>query len=137
MFLKSVLIFEILSVVNHQTRLLKNSKSQFSSLKSLIFKVYKRVMTVFAGQAVGGIFPALVDLLVTLVRVPEQDVGFACFTIATVVLVKQSQSSKKFIESILLNLIVVSNIDVHGLKIQGPVVLDVFSQISGSRSMIL
>jgi hypothetical protein len=41
----------------------------------------------FLGQAVGGIFPALVDVFVTLVRVEEQDVGFACFAIATVVLV--------------------------------------------------
>lgn len=35
----------------------------------------------------GGIFPALVDVFVTLVRVEEQDVGFACFAIATIVLV--------------------------------------------------
>jgi hypothetical protein len=52
-----------------------------------------------AGQAVGGIFPVLVDILVTLVRVREQDVGFACFTIATLVLVlfslQQSESGNK------------------------------------------
>ena len=36
----------------------------------------------------GGVFPALVDLVVTLIRVKEQDVGFACFTIATLVLVR-------------------------------------------------
>ena len=56
---------------------------------------------ILSGQAVGGIFPALVDVFVTLVRVREQDVGFACFTIATVVLVigilgKSSPSFQKF-----------------------------------------
>ena len=52
-------------------------------------------MTVFPGQAVGGIFPALVDLVVTLLRVREQDVGFACFTIATLVLVKPVLTNTK------------------------------------------
>ena len=38
------------------------------------------------GQAIGGVFPALVDIFIVAIQVKEEDVGAACFTIATVVL---------------------------------------------------
>jgi equilibrative nucleoside transporter 1/2/3 len=40
-----------------------------------------------AGQAMGGVFPALVDIVVVAMDVEEKDVGFACFVIATLVLI--------------------------------------------------
>ena len=40
-----------------------------------------------AGQAMGGIFPALVDITIVALDVKEKDVGPACFVVATVVLV--------------------------------------------------
>ena len=39
------------------------------------------------GQAIGGVFPALVDISIVALHVKEEDVGSACFTIATVVLI--------------------------------------------------
>lgn len=39
-----------------------------------------------AGQAMGGVFPALVDIAITATKVEEKDVGFYCFLIATLVL---------------------------------------------------
>ena len=39
-----------------------------------------------AGQAVGGIFPAVVDIVITSLNVQEKDIGFWCFLIATGVL---------------------------------------------------
>ena len=40
-----------------------------------------------AGQAVGGIFPAIVDIFFIFVDVEPKDIGFACFSIATLVLI--------------------------------------------------
>ncbi len=42
---------------------------------------------VMAGQAVGGIFPALVEVLVVAVEIAPQDIGFASFAVATFVLI--------------------------------------------------
>ena len=39
------------------------------------------------GQAIGGVFPALVDISIVALHVEEEDVGSTCFTIATVVLI--------------------------------------------------
>jgi len=39
------------------------------------------------GQAMGGIFPALVDIFVVSMNIKEEDVGAACFLIATIVLI--------------------------------------------------
>ncbi len=38
------------------------------------------------GQAFGGVFPALVDIVIVSLNVKEEDVGAVCFAIATVVL---------------------------------------------------
>jgi Na+/phosphate symporter len=38
------------------------------------------------GQAIGGVFPALVDICIVSLNVKEEDVGSVCFAIATVVL---------------------------------------------------
>ena len=38
------------------------------------------------GQAIGGVFPALVDIFIVALQVKEEDVGSTCFTIATIVL---------------------------------------------------
>ncbi len=43
--------------------------------------------SVMAGQAMGGIFPAVVDIGVVSFSVPDQEVGFYCFLTATVVLI--------------------------------------------------
>ncbi len=48
---------------------------------------FRYMNSVMAGQAMGGIFPALVDIAVVSFRVPDQDVGFYCFVTATLVLV--------------------------------------------------
>ena len=88
-----------------QTIWLHHMDSWFTNVGSLLAFLCVEVnnfnTNILSGQAVGGIFPALVDVFVTLVRVREQDVGFACFTIATVVLVigilgKSSPSFQKF-----------------------------------------
>ncbi len=42
---------------------------------------------VMAGQAMGGIFPAVVDIVTVALKVPDKDEGFYCFLIATVVLI--------------------------------------------------
>ena len=42
---------------------------------------------VMAGQAMGGIFPALVDIIVLALDVKDKNVGFVCFLIATAVLI--------------------------------------------------
>merc|ERR1719273_2647612 len=39
------------------------------------------------GQAIGGVFPALVDICIVSLDVKEEDVGAVCFAIATAVLV--------------------------------------------------
>merc|ERR1719273_2086558 len=39
------------------------------------------------GQAIGGVFPALVDICIVSLKVKEEDVGAVCFAIATAVLV--------------------------------------------------
>lgn len=44
------------------------------------------ISVAMSGQAVGGIFPALVDLFVTGLRIKPQGVGVICFIIATLVL---------------------------------------------------
>lgn len=46
----------------------------------------KYMGAVMAGQAMGGILPALVDIAFTSVKVPEKDIGFACFLVATLFL---------------------------------------------------
>ena len=38
------------------------------------------------GQAVGGVFPALVDIIIVSLKIKEEDVGAVCFAIATLVL---------------------------------------------------
>ena len=42
---------------------------------------------VMAGQAMGGVFPSLVDILFVSVKIEEKDVGFACFLVATMFLI--------------------------------------------------
>ena len=42
---------------------------------------------VMSGQAMGGIFPSVVDIVVLAMRVKDMYVGFVCFLIATIVLV--------------------------------------------------
>ena len=32
------------------------------------------------GQAIGGVFPALVDIFIVALQVKEEDVGSTCFT---------------------------------------------------------
>jgi hypothetical protein len=54
----------------------------------IFWRFFYKIITLTPGQAVGGVFPALVGVFVTLLRVTEQNVGFACFTIATLVLVR-------------------------------------------------
>jgi equilibrative nucleoside transporter 1/2/3 len=39
------------------------------------------------GQAIGGVFPALVDICIVSIDVREEDVGAVCFAIATAVLI--------------------------------------------------
>lgn len=47
----------------------------------------KYMGSVMAGQAMGGILPALVDIIVLSLDISERDSGFACFTIATLILI--------------------------------------------------
>jgi len=47
----------------------------------------KYMAAAMAGQSVGGIFPVVVDIIVTSIGIPNKDVGFICFLIATTVLV--------------------------------------------------
>ena len=46
----------------------------------------KYMTAAMAGQSVGGIFPVVVDIIVTSIDIPQRDVGLACFIIATLVL---------------------------------------------------
>ena len=46
----------------------------------------KYMGSAMAGQAFGGVFPAVVNIIVVAMNIQEQDVGFACFLIATLVL---------------------------------------------------
>ncbi len=45
------------------------------------------ISSVMAGQAMGGIFPAVVDIGVVSFAIPDQDVGFYCFLTATILLI--------------------------------------------------
>jgi len=47
----------------------------------------KYMTAAMTGQSVGGIFPVVVDIVVTSADIPDSDVGFTCFLIATSVLV--------------------------------------------------
>ncbi|TRY69151.1 hypothetical protein TCAL_02182 [Tigriopus californicus] len=47
----------------------------------------KYMGSIMAGQAMGGVFPALVDIVVISANVQAKDTGFACFLIATLCLI--------------------------------------------------
>ena len=47
----------------------------------------KYIGAVMSGQALGGIFPAVVDLIVVGANIKAKNTGFACFLIATLVLI--------------------------------------------------
>ena len=46
----------------------------------------KYMGSAMAGQAFGGVFPAIVDIIIVAMNIEEQNIGFACFLIATLVL---------------------------------------------------
>ena len=49
-------------------------------------KIISSIAAQMLGQAIGGVFPALVDICIVSLNVKEEDVGSVCFAIATVVL---------------------------------------------------
>ena len=54
------------------------------------------------GQAMGGIFPALVDISVVAMDIKEEDVGAACFLVSTASEIKDFYEIFKIINLILL-----------------------------------
>ena len=51
-----------------------------------LYKIISSIAAQMLGQAIGGVFPALVDICIVSLNVKEEDVGSVCFAIATVVL---------------------------------------------------
>lgn len=83
----------------------------------------KYIGAVMAGQAMGGVFPALVDIGVISADVEAKDTGFACFLIATLCLIASFVSFAWVRRTKFFKFYAETPLNANRLQMEGPDVL--------------